>query len=86
MSYYTTCPKCGASLDPGEKCDCGQAKATKRSLLERISKIEVDPRYCIQLSEAMEIADDSGGICEAIYRAFTYGYLKGQRAERKKRK
>ena len=22
MSYYTTCPKCGASLDPGEKCTC----------------------------------------------------------------
>ena len=20
MSYYTTCPKCGANLDPGEKC------------------------------------------------------------------
>ena len=26
MSYYTTCPKCGASLDPGEKCDCVQTK------------------------------------------------------------
>ena len=22
MSYYTTCPKCGANLDPGEKCNC----------------------------------------------------------------
>lgn len=22
MSYYTTCPKCGANLDPGEKCTC----------------------------------------------------------------
>lgn len=26
MSYYTTCLKCGASLDPGEKCDCVQTK------------------------------------------------------------
>ena len=26
MSYYTTCPTCGASLDPGEKCDCVQTK------------------------------------------------------------
>ena len=26
MSYYTTCGKCGASLDPGEKCDCVQTK------------------------------------------------------------
>ena len=22
MSYYRTCPRCGASLDPGERCDC----------------------------------------------------------------
>lgn len=25
MSYYKTCPTCGAHLDPGEACDC-QAK------------------------------------------------------------
>lgn len=22
MSYYRTCPHCGAALDPGEACDC----------------------------------------------------------------
>lgn len=22
MSYYRTCPHCGAHLDPGETCDC----------------------------------------------------------------
>ena len=22
MSYYWTCPHCGAHLDPGEVCDC----------------------------------------------------------------
>lgn len=22
MSYYHTCPICGANLDPGERCDC----------------------------------------------------------------
>lgn len=21
-TYYWTCPKCGANLDPGEQCDC----------------------------------------------------------------
>ncbi len=25
MSYYNTCPHCGAHLDPGEACDCKQA-------------------------------------------------------------
>ena len=22
MAFYRTCPDCGASLDPGERCDC----------------------------------------------------------------
>ena len=22
MSYFKTCPHCGANLDPGEVCDC----------------------------------------------------------------
>lgn len=22
MSYFKTCPNCGANLDPGERCDC----------------------------------------------------------------
>ena len=22
MSFYRTCPHCGANLDPGERCDC----------------------------------------------------------------
>lgn len=28
---YDECPDCGASLDPGEKCDC-QSEAKKKSL------------------------------------------------------
>lgn len=27
MSYYRTCPDCGATLDPGEQCDCIKEKA-----------------------------------------------------------
>ena len=26
MSYYSTCPHCGAHLDPGEICDCQDKK------------------------------------------------------------
>lgn len=22
--YYKVCPRCGARLDPGERCDCDQ--------------------------------------------------------------
>lgn len=27
MSYYTTCPDCGAHLDPGEVCECKKEAA-----------------------------------------------------------
>nr|DAF01600.1 MAG TPA: TerY-C metal binding domain [Caudoviricetes sp.] len=27
MAYYNTCPWCGASLDPGESCDCKRKKS-----------------------------------------------------------
>lgn len=27
MTYVpNTCPECGASLDPGERCDCGSTR------------------------------------------------------------
>ena len=29
MAFYRTCPDCGASLDPGERCDC-QEEAEKK--------------------------------------------------------
>lgn len=37
MSYYHTCPDCGAALDPGERCDCregteNEPKANTRKL------------------------------------------------------
>lgn len=29
MPYYNTCSRCGANLDPGEKCDC-QRESTEQ--------------------------------------------------------
>ena len=28
MSFYRTCPHCGAHLDPGERCDCHDNEKT----------------------------------------------------------
>ena len=28
--YFKQCPRCGARLDPGERCDCTKAKAETR--------------------------------------------------------
>ncbi len=39
MSYYKTCPRCGAHLDPGEVCDCWGLASTiqeARSLLPEL--------------------------------------------------
>lgn len=29
-TYYWTCPKCGANLDPGESCDCEHYSAVSK--------------------------------------------------------
>lgn len=31
MSYYRTCPHCGAHLDPGEVCDCQEKEEAPAS-------------------------------------------------------
>ena len=35
MSYYKTCPYCGAHLDPGEVCDCA-ARIAEDAILKDI--------------------------------------------------
>lgn len=42
MSYFNQCEYCGASLDPGEKCDCmGSAvNATNEETIKRGSSNE----------------------------------------------
>lgn len=40
MSYYRTCPHCGANLDPGEKCDCQQKNAVMGAAITHDGKQE----------------------------------------------
>lgn len=40
MAYYNVCSKCGAALDPGERCDCEIEQEKKNSLFDR--KISLD--------------------------------------------
>lgn len=30
-AYYQLCPYCGAALDPGEMCDCGENSSRNRA-------------------------------------------------------
>ena len=40
MAYYTTCPVCGCTLDPGEKCDCEEKKVRDLDFLNSHLKKE----------------------------------------------
>ena len=40
MSYYRTCPDCGAALDPCEVCDCQDKKEAAPVLQHRNGKAE----------------------------------------------
>ena len=48
MSYYKICPYCGAALDPGERCDCGQNETARSAATETDGKantsINIIPR------------------------------------------
>lgn len=43
MSYYRTCPDCGAHLDPGEPCDCTGALIGAAMLLTEGAAEQWDP-------------------------------------------
>lgn len=38
--YYRVCQKCGAALDPGERCDCEKEKETERQRQEMLYHTE----------------------------------------------
>ena len=40
MSYYRTCPNCGAALDPGEICECVQQERDRQAFLTAIQEPE----------------------------------------------
>ena len=50
------------------------------NLTEKIESVKVDNRYDIRICETTEIAGAAKDSRDAVYMAFRYGYLKGQRA------
>lgn len=55
--YYRVCPLCGASLDPGEICDCGVSEyvfSGEESILERYPTPEIKPNiHSIKFPESL---------------------------------
>lgn len=38
MPYFSTCPLCGAHLDPGERCDCEDAEQAQKKIKKLIRR------------------------------------------------
>lgn len=39
MAYFDTCPLCGATLDPGETCDCQRVRQEEKKSREEAEDI-----------------------------------------------
>lgn len=40
MAFYNVCPKCGAHLDPNEKCDCENVSEKEKKAREHLLMVE----------------------------------------------
>lgn len=76
MSYYQTCPNCGAHLDPGESCECEKEKGEEQGMtLEKIESMNLTEDLLVQIErdptpenialmcmlEARDTLDNCGG-------------------------
>lgn len=48
----------------------------------KLSRVKIDDRYAIRVSQMEEIVRDSDGAYDVVSNAFTYGYMQGIKAER----
>ena len=68
MGYFYTCPVCGASLDPGERCSCQAGdlpRRSERSIMRplpdakaRITPGKLSPAAATALERIKEILKD----------------------------
>ena len=50
MSKFGTCPDCGASLDPGERCDCREEQKEKCPAADVVEVVRCkDCRYMYEI-------------------------------------
>lgn len=52
MAYYNQCARCGANLDPGERCGC-QTKEPPR-IKNHIGRVKIESKAAAQQKGAMQ--------------------------------
>lgn len=40
MAFYNVCPKCGANLDPNERCDCEETEEKEKKARDQLLVME----------------------------------------------
>ena len=40
MAFFRTCPRCGANLDPGERCDCGRTEKERDDAYAQMIRVD----------------------------------------------
>lgn len=63
MAFYRICPDCGASLDPGEKCDCRDEKERKQEFYSQHLKMEPKARQFAFVFDSEGIRRESKSCC-----------------------
>jgi predicted amidophosphoribosyltransferase len=61
MRIFKQCPMCGATLDPGESCDCGEEKSTAPR-----DSAETVPSSKGQINNADSISDSDATVKREI--------------------
>lgn len=54
MSYYKTCPNCGAALDPDERCDCVKYPNMPKSERDAFKRAIQEPATRAQIIEILQ--------------------------------
>ena len=68
MSFYNTCPHCGANLDPGERCDCEEIQIENERAIVKMIAIGKNGQYVIQWqNEIMKLKKDNGEAYSPTY-------------------
>ncbi len=62
MAFYNTCPLCGANLDPGEACDCGEERERKQEFFSSHLKMEAKARQMVFVFDR-EVCNESKSYC-----------------------
>ncbi|MBQ2700426.1 MAG: hypothetical protein IJF65_04625 [Clostridia bacterium] len=71
MSYYRECPECHAALDPGERCDCEQARAKCPYFSDRVDFRGVSSIVCLSAQRArVQTEHPDRGLRDLHYQVF----------------